>query len=112
MINEGGSIWLDISKLQKNSKQTQKIKRGIVDLIKYGIDVDVKVHLLLGPNFSEAPTKVPYEQVIFSTEQGCDNIRKEAKDVQSKKAEDEKEIVLLTDKVKRMLENAKDRRLF
>ena len=48
-----------------------KIKVEVVDLTKQGIDDEIKSYLSLGPDFCEAPTRVPYEKIIAETEKMC-----------------------------------------
>jgi hypothetical protein len=55
----------------------EKIKNEVIDLTKNGIDDDVKKYLALGPDFSEAPTRVPYERIISEREKMCSVIEKE-----------------------------------
>ena len=46
-------------------------------MTKDGIDDDVKKYLSLGPDFCEAPARVPYEQFVAETEKMCSMIKKE-----------------------------------
>ncbi len=49
-------------KLEEQERiRKEKIQKEVIDLTKDGIDDDVKKYLSLGPDFCEAPTRVPYE---------------------------------------------------
>ena len=74
------------------------------DLTKDGIDDDVREYLKLGPDFSEAPRKVPFEKIIIETEKMCKTIEDE-KEANPEKAPDlEREAHRLRDKVKNLKE--------
>ena len=82
------------------------IKTEVVDLTIDGIDADVKEYLALGPDFSEAPTKVPYEQLICETEKMCSIIEKEGREQKKNENEIERENRELREDVKKILENS------
>ena len=61
---------------QQRMKET-KIGVDMIDLTIDGIDEEVKKYLALGPDFCEAPRRVPYEEIISETEKICSIIKKE-----------------------------------
>ena len=60
---------------QPRMKET-KIGVEVIDLTKDGIDEEVKRYLALGPDFCEAPRRVPYEEIILETEKICSIIKR------------------------------------
>ena len=87
----------------------KKIKVEVVDFTKQGTDDDIKSYLSLGPNFCEAPTRVPYEKIIAETEKMCSEIKEEGRKKNVSENEVDREIDELRDEVKRILGKTKDR---
>ena len=56
-----------------------KLKYEVFDLTKDGVDEDIKEYLKLGPDFSEAPRKIPWKKVIIETERMRKTIEVEKK---------------------------------
>ena len=97
---------------RSNTEQrTSKLKQEVYDMTTDGIDEDVKEYLKLGPDFSEAPKKIPYEKIIIETERMCKTIEdeKEAKPAQA--PELEREAHRLREKVKQLLRKQKKKKL-
>ena len=104
-----------IQEEDKKNKEDQEqmrqnlIKREVVDLTKEGIDPEIRKYISLGPDFCEAPNKVPYEIIIAETEQMCYDIRR----VEEKKNTDarliEKEIQELREKIRKLLDTEKEK---
>ena len=86
-----------------------KIKVEVVDLTKQGIDDKIKSYLSLGPDFCEAPTRVPYEKIIAETEKMCSVIKGEGKKKNVSEIEVDKEIDELREEVKEVLRKTKNR---
>ena len=86
-----------------------KIKVEVVDLTKQGIDDEIKSYLSLGPDFCEAPTRVPYEKIIAETEKMCSVIKEEGKKKKVSEIEVDKEIDELREEVKEVLRKTKNR---
>lgn len=86
-----------------------KIKVEVVDLTKQGIDEDIKNYLALGPDFCEAPTKIPYEKIIAETEKMCSTIKEEGKKKKVNENEVDREIDELREEVKEILRKTKDK---
>ena len=95
--------------IQASNRQHTKIKHGVVDLTKDGIDDDVKAYLRLGPDFSETPKRLPYEKVIIETEKMCKVIEAEMEEAgTTQKHELERETHTIREKVKKLLTRSKD----
>ena len=54
-----------------NQAQQRKLQHEVHDMTKDGIDEDVRAYLKLGPDFCEAPRRIPYEKIIIETEKMC-----------------------------------------
>ena len=93
----------------KNSNdQEKKIQYEIFDIPTDGVNEDIKAYLKFGPDFSEAPRKLPYNKVIIETERMCKIIEKGI-DLKPEQAYDvEKESHRLHDIVKKLLLKAKN----
>ena len=102
-------------RLKKERDDYQKMKRDkikveVVDLTKQGIDEDIKSYLALGPDFCEAPTKIPYEKIIAETEKMCSStIKEEGKKKKVNENEVDREIDELREEVKEILRKTKDK---
>ena len=88
----------------------EKIQKEVIDLTKDGIDDDVKKYLSLGPDFCEAPTRVPYEQFVAETEKMCSMIKKEGEIKEIAEEIIEREVSEVREDVKSILEKAKCKR--
>ena len=66
----------------------------------------MKQYLALGPDFCEAPRRVPYEEIITETEKVCSIIKKEGEIKQTAEEEIELEISEIREKVKTVLKKA------
>ena len=105
-------ITAQMNNQQSNNRTQTKIKHDVVDLTKDGIDDDIKAYLRLGPDFSETPKKLPYEKIIIETEKMCKVIEAEMEEAeQTEKHELEREIHSLREKVKKLLMQAKDKKI-
>ena len=94
-----------------SDQRESKLRYEVHDLTKDGIDDDVREYLKLGPDFSEAPRKVPFEKIIIETEKMCKTIEDE-KEANPEKAPDlEREAHRLREKVKKLLRKAKRKKL-
>ena len=92
----------------KDMEQMKKLKitKEVVDLTTSGVDEDIKAYLSLGPDFCEAPLKIPYEKIISVTEKMCDTVESEGKEEKKEKYEIEREIDELREDVAKVLQNA------
>ena len=89
---------------QQRMKET-KIGVEVIDLTIDGIDEEVKRYLALGPDFCEAPRRVPYEEIISETEKIC-SIIKEGEIRETAEEEIELEVSQVRDKVKTVIKKA------
>jgi len=101
--------------LKKERDDYQKMKRDkikveVIYLTKQGIDEDIKEYLALGPDFCEAPTKIPYEKIIAETEKMCSTITEEGKKKKVNENEVDREIDELREEVKEILRKTKDKK--
>lgn len=70
----------------------------------------MKKYLALGPDFCEAPTKVPYEQIIAETERNVYGDKKDCGVRETDEEMTEREISEICENVKVILENASHRK--
>ena len=92
-------------------ERNKKIKYEVYDLTKDGIDEDVKEYLKLGPDFSEAPKKLPFEKIIIETERMCKTIEEEKETNESKAPELDREVHRLREEVKHLLKKHKKKKI-
>ena len=98
-------------KLEEQERiKREKIQKEIIDLTKDGIDEDVKKYLSLGPDFCEAPTRVPYEQIIAETEKMCSKIKKDGEMNEITADTIDREVNEVRENVKSILEKARCKR--
>ena len=90
----------------------EKIKNEVIDLTKDGIDEDIEAYLSLGPDFCEAPTKVPVEKIITTTEDMCYKIKKKLEEEHKGEHAIEKETDELRDKVSKLLINTANKKFY
>ena len=100
-------------RVKKERDDCQKMKRDkikveVVDLTKQGIDDEIKNYLSLGPDFCEAPTRVPYEKIIAETEKMYLVIKEEGRKKEVSENEIDREIDELREEVKGILRKTKD----
>ena len=96
---------------QDDKKRETKLKHEVIDLTKDGIDEDVKAYLRLGPDFSEAPKRLPYEKIIIETETMCKVIEKEKEAKPDQAPQLEREQHRLREKVKQLLRKQKKKKI-
>ena len=97
---------------RSNTEQrTSKLKQEVYDMTTDGIDEDVKEYLKLGPDFSEAPKKIPYEKIVIETERMCKTIEDEKEAKPAEAPELEREAHRLREKVKQLLRKQKKKKL-
>ena len=80
-------------------------------MTKDGIDDDVQEYLKVGPDFSEAPRKLPFEMIIIETEKMCKTIEDEQEKNPEKAPELEREAHKLREKVKKLLRKRKRKKI-
>jgi hypothetical protein len=98
-------------KLEEQERmKREKIQKEIIDLTKDGIDEDVKKYLSLGPDFCEAPTRIPYEQIIAETEKMCSKIKKDGEMNEITAYTIDREVNEVRENVKSILEKARCKR--
>ena len=97
---------------KKSKKQREsKLKHEVIDLTIDGIDKDVEAFLKLGPDFSTAPRKLPFEKIIIETENMCKIIEKEKEIKPDQGPELEREEHRLREKVKQLLRKQKKKKI-
>ena len=95
---------------EQERMKREKIQKEIIDLTKDGIDEDVKKYLSLGPDFCEAPTRIPYEQIIAETEKMCSKIKKDGEMNEITADTIDREVNEVRENVKSILEKARCKR--
>ena len=101
----------DIDERTQRVPRESKLKHEVIDLTKDGIDDDIKAFLTLGPDFSEAPRKIPYEKIIKETENMCQIIENEKETSPNKAPELEREKHKLREKVKHLLKKQEKKKI-
>ena len=81
----------------------EKLKNEVVDLTKDGIDNDMKAYLRLGPDFCEAPNRIPVEKMITITEGMCNTIEKKGQEENKEEVLIKREVNELRDEVSKLL---------